>query len=251
MKGRRRDTWVRRVRTASYEVGPSRSDRVVVVVPGLCVASYLWPACDALASGDLLVCLVEPPGWPRSEAPHHEARTVGDIADWVVQWLEVRELSGVTLVGQSMGAQVAAHVAVRAPARLRMLVLQGPVFDPAYRTFRRALTRWVLDLPRENVNLVLREGPEWARVGVRRVWANLRMSLVDRLEDTLAQVSVPRLVVVGEHDTLSGRPWAEQLSTDPAGFAVMPGLPHSSPHKDPTAFADLLRACARLHDQPR
>src|SRR5688500_12157255 len=114
MQGRRRDTWVGGVRLASYEVGPADSTEVFVVVPGLCVASYLWPVCDVLASGGLHVCLVEPPGWPRSEAPPPGTDSVGDLADWVVRWLQARQLSDVTLVGQSMGAQIAAHVAVRA-----------------------------------------------------------------------------------------------------------------------------------------
>lgn len=250
MQGRRRDTWVGGVRLASYEVGAPDSPHVVVVVPGLCVASYLWPLCDELASAGLLVCLVEPPGWPRSDPPPPETHAVGDIADWVVRWLQARRLSDVTLVGQSMGAQIAAHVAVRAPDRVRTLVLDGPVFDPAWRTPRRAFVRWLLDVPREDVSLMFREVPEWARVGARRVWANLRMSLDDRLEDTVADVAAPVLVTVGEHDTLSRRPWAASLSTAPSGFRVLPGLPHSSPHKDPVASANLLRTAAHLDVKP-
>ncbi len=41
MRGHRRDTWVRGVRVGSYEVGSPDAAEVVVVVPGLCVASYL------------------------------------------------------------------------------------------------------------------------------------------------------------------------------------------------------------------
>ena len=89
MRGQRRDTWVRGVRLASYVVGPADGD-VVVVVPGLCVSSYLWPACDALAEAGFHVELVEPPGWPRSGRPHPEPDDLAGLAGWVTDWLEVR-----------------------------------------------------------------------------------------------------------------------------------------------------------------
>jgi pimeloyl-ACP methyl ester carboxylesterase len=213
----------------------------VVVVPGLCVASYLRPACSALAAEGYRVWLVEPPGWPRSGRPAPEPRCVADLAEWVATWLVERGLRDVVLVGQSMGAQVAGHVAARIPDRVRTLVLQGPVFDPAYRTVARALGRWLLDLPRERPMLAAREVPEWVRVGPRRVWRNLRLSLTDRLEQTVTRVRCPVLVVVGEHDTLAGRAWAASLASADSGFLVLRGLPHSSPHTDPEAFVALIR----------
>jgi pimeloyl-ACP methyl ester carboxylesterase len=232
---------VQGVRLSSYEVGSRDSSPVVVVVPGLCVASYLYPACDALAAEGFQVELVEPPGWPRSARPDAEPRTMAQLADWVSEWLTTRGLTDVVLVGQSMGAQIAAHVAERRPDRVAMLVLQGPVFDPKWRTPGRALCRWLLDIPRERPSLAAREAPEWLRVGPRRVWHNLQLSVADRLEDTVARVRAPVVVAVGEHDTLAGRPWAAALASPGGDFLVLRGLPHSAPHSDPSVFARLLR----------
>ncbi len=242
MDGTRRDTWVRGIRLASYEVGPPDGDRVVVV-PGLCVSSYLWPACDALAREGFHVELVEPPGWPRSDRPDPEPDDLAGLAGWVTDWLEIRGYADVLLVGQSVGTQVAAHVAAQVPERVRALLLQGPVFDPAYRTVPRGLARWALDIPRERFSLGLREVPEWVRVGPRRVRRVLLQSLRDRLEDTLdmvAALGVPVRVVVGEHDTLSELPWLSTLSRPAAPPVVMDGLPHSSPHASPDRFARLV-----------
>ena len=54
---------------------------------------------------------------------------------------------------------------------------------------------------------------------------------------------IPR-VVVGEHETLASREWTTSLvESGLAGtgaHVVMPGLPHSSPHADPEAFARLV-----------
>ena len=212
-----------------------------MVLPGLCVASYLRPMCDALAAEDFGVWLVEPPGWPRSDRPVPEPAKMADLAGWVVSWLDSMGLTDIVLIGQSMGAQLAGHVAAQVPDRFKLLVLQGPVFDPAYRSTVQALGRCLMDTPREKVSLAARELPEWLRVGPRRISRNLRLSLNDAVDDTLGTVRCPVLVVVGEHDTLAGRAWAAQLATPDAGLVVMPGLPHSAANKDPAGCARLIR----------
>jgi pimeloyl-ACP methyl ester carboxylesterase len=239
--GTRRDTWVRGVRLSSYEVGRADGE-VIVVVPGLCVSSYLWPACDALAGEGFRVELVEPPGWPRSEPPTPEPTELAGLAEWLAAWLELRRLTDVLLIGQSVGCQLAAHMAARAPQQVRTVLLQGPVFDPAYRTVPRGLGRWALDLLREHPTLAVREVPEWLTVGARRVARVLRQSQRDRLEDTLAMLDIPVRVVVGEHDPLSQRPWQHSLSRPAGPPVVMAGLPHSAPHAAPARFARLVAA---------
>jgi pimeloyl-ACP methyl ester carboxylesterase len=235
MDGTRRDTWVRGIRLASYEVGRATGDPVVIV-PGLCVSSYLWPACDALARHGFRVELVEPPGWPRSAPARPEPEDLADLARWVTDWLGVRGLTDVLLIGQSVGAQLATHVAAQAPGRLRALLLQGPVFDPSCRTPARALARWAADMPREHPGLALREVPEWVRVGPRRVRHVLRLALADRPEETLRKTATDVQVVVGEHDPLSTPGWRGRLGE----VTVMRGCPHSAPHRAPEAFARLV-----------
>jgi pimeloyl-ACP methyl ester carboxylesterase len=165
-----------------------------------------------------------------------------------VRWLEETGLCDISLVGQSFGAQLAAHVAVACPERLGLLVLQGPTFDPAYRTLPRAIARLVRDFPRERPSLLVVEVPEWLRVGLRQVLAMARLGLRDRLEETMRAVSVATVVVVGEHETLATRAWSRSLVRDvPDGrrHVVMPGLPHSAPHADPAGFARLIQALSR------
>ncbi len=239
MKGTRRDTWVWGVRLMSYAVGPADGD-VIVVLPGLCVSSYLWPACDALAEAGFRVELVEPPGWPRSARPQPEPDDMAALAAWLTAWLDARGLSDVLVIGQSVGAQLAAHLAGQAPDRVRAVLLQGPVFDPAYRTGPRGMARWAMDIPRERFALAVREVPEWLRVGPLRVARVLRMSLRDRLEATVAGVTVPVRVVVGEKDTLSEGGWQASLGRPAGPPTVMAGVPHSSMHFAPERFAQLV-----------
>jgi len=236
------------VRLGSYVVGePERGE--VVVVPGLCVSAYLRPASDALAADGYRVHLVDPPWWPRSDPPTPNPGRLADLAGPLAGWLEQRDLSDVRLVGQSVGAQLAAHVAGQTADRVRLLVLQGPTFDPRYATMPRAAGRLLVDFPRERLSLLPVQAPEWLRVGLRQVRVVARLALADRLEESLPRVRAPLLVAVGERDTLVTRTWTESLArsarSPAAEHVVMPGLPHSSPHADPVAFADLVSAFDR------
>lgn len=222
--------------------------RDLVVVPGLCVSAYLRPACDALALAGFDVRLAVPAGWPAGGRPLQEPRTLADVARPIADWLAADGIEGVTLVGQSVGAQVAAHVAVLAPSRVDRVILQGPVFDPSQRSLPRAIAHWLADIPRERPALMVAEVPEWLVAGPRRISRTIRMALADRLEVTLEAVA-PGLVVdavVGEHDPLSTRAWTQSLVRG-GRHVVMPGLPHSSPHADPDGFA---RVVAALVEEP-
>lgn len=210
----------------------------LVVVPGLCVAAYLRPACDALALQGYDVVLLQPPGWPGERRPEQEPRSLAEVAAPLADWLVGEDLREVLLLGQSAGAQLAAHVAAQVPDRVRLLLLQGPCFAPAYRSMPLALRQWLRDLPRERPSLGLTEAPEWLQVGPRRVGRTLRLSVHDAIEHTLRGYGGPVSVLVGEHDPLSTEEWTRGLASSPDLHVVLPGLPHSSPHKDPEGFAD-------------
>ena len=137
----------------------------LVMVPGLCVSTYLRPTCDALALAGFDAWLAVPPGWSEGGESADEPRTLEDLARPIANWLVADGLREVTLVGQSVGAQIAAHVAVLAPDRVRRLVLHGPVFDPRQRRLRSAILHWAADIPREHPSLMVAEVPDWWRAG--------------------------------------------------------------------------------------
>lgn len=209
----------------------------MVVIPGMCVSGYLRPLCDALALAGHEVLKLDPPGWPRTPPPAHEPGTLGELAGPLVDTAVRLDIRDAVVVGQSVGAQLAAHVAVAVPGRVRCLVLQGPTFDPRWRTLPRAAWRLARDFPRERPSLLATEAPEWLRVGLGRVHRMARLALDDRLEQTLATYDGPVAVLVGDRDTLSTRSWTRSLATSPELHVVIPALPHSSPHAAPVALA--------------
>lgn len=218
-----------------------RARRQVLVVPGLCVSSYLRPACDALAAEGHDVWLLDPPGWPHGARVRPEPRSLRDVAAPLVRLLTAHDLRDVVLVGQSVGAQLAAHVAVAAPARVAQLVLQGPSFDPRWRTVPQAFAQWARDLPGERPSLLAAETPEWLGVGPRRVRRVLQQALADRIEETLRCYRGEVAVVVGERDPLSTRDWTRSLASRADLHVELAGRPHSAMHADPVGFAAVLR----------
>jgi len=71
------------------------------------------------------VLAVDLPGHGRSAGP--ALRSIGELADWVVQLLDAAKVERAALVGHSMGALTALETAARAPARVWAVGLLGAV----------------------------------------------------------------------------------------------------------------------------
>lgn len=214
----------------------------MVLVPGLAVLRYLDPTVRALADDGWEVTLLRLPGWPGDDGHGRRSEPVSSMPDLgrsVATWLRTSGRSDVVLVGQSIGTQVAAHAAARAPELVGSLVLAGPTVDPAYRSHRRLLGRWLRTAPREPLRLGASQSREWLRVGPRRIARLLAAALDDELESTLRSCDVPRLSVIGESDAMCRPSWAAALSDRP--LVVVPGA-HAAAATCPRDFAAALRA---------
>jgi pimeloyl-ACP methyl ester carboxylesterase len=216
----------------------------VVVVPGLAVANFLQPALCALGSWTR-AHLVELPGFSGSGEPPHPL-DVGQFTDAVVQWLDASGLDRVVLAGHSSGTQVAAHVAVRRPTKLRALVLASPTIDPRFRSRRRVLMAWRRNRELELPSLDEQHVSERQRAGLRRVAHALGVHLADALEDVVPQVPVPVLVLRGDQDRLCTEEWARELAElAPDGrFVAVPGA-HSFVWTAPGAWSDPVERLVR------
>ncbi|MGY1741148.1 MULTISPECIES: alpha/beta fold hydrolase [unclassified Blastococcus] len=216
----------------------------VVVVPGLAVSDYLQPAVQALGTWTR-AHLVELPGFSGSGEPPHPM-DVRQFADAVVQWLDAARPGPVVAVGHSSGTQVVAHVAAREPARVRALVLASPTVDPAFRSLRKVLLAWRRNHGLEPPDLDEQHAPERRRASLRRVRHALQAHLDDHLEETVAQVEQPVLVLYGDTDRLCTEPWARELGNRaPDGrFRTLPGA-HSFVWTSPGAWSAPIEELAR------
>jgi 2-hydroxy-6-oxonona-2,4-dienedioate hydrolase len=224
--------------------GPAQEVRTaVVLVHGLVVSSrYMIPIAERLAPY-YRVFAPDLPGFGRSERPL-QALDVAGLADALSDWMGEVGLERAALVGNSMGCQVIADLAVRHPGRVERAVLQGPTMDPLGRSVPRQVGRFLLDVPREPLSLIPIELLDYLSVGTRRAWRTFRYALEDRIEKKLPNMRVPTLVVSGSRDPIVPQHWAKEVvDLLPMGrLCVIPGAAHAANYGWAAEFARVIQA---------
>ncbi len=177
--------------------------------------AYFVPLARVLAERHP-VRVLELPGFGRSSRPPH-ALSMREHADWLQDWMQARDVNECHLVGHSMGCQVAAHLALLEPARVRTLTLIGPTIDVYARVRSRQIFRLVRDLRKERLPVLWRALADGLRAGVIRTWQTSSAMLADPLEAQLARVTARTLLLRGAHDSIAPERWlktaAQYVST--------------------------------------
>ncbi|HEU4323056.1 MAG TPA: alpha/beta hydrolase, partial [Roseiflexaceae bacterium] len=214
----------------------------LVLVHGAVMSSrYMIPTAELLAS-EQPVYAPDLPGYGKSDKPPR-ALSLPEMAEALAAWMGVNGLERAALLGNSMGCQVIAHLAVRHPALVDRAVLLGPTIDARARSFPRQLVRWLLDVPRE--------APSQGLVLLRDLWdcgplraaGLIRQTLRDRIEEQLPHMRAPTLVVRGARDPLVPQPWAEEVARLlPHGqLLTLPSAAHTPNYGAPLALVRALR----------
>jgi len=192
-----------------------------------------------------------------------DAPDLGVMADGVLALLDRLELDDVVLGGLSMGGYVAMEILRRRPDRVRALVLadtKASADVDAAATNRRRMADVLEDgrntrvlvhdvLPTVVGDTTREEHPEtvtWLREIVEETdplgaaWAQRAMAARRDSFDTLREVRVPTLVVVGEEDALSPPSDAEAMADAVPGaeLVVLERAGHLSAVEAPDDFND-------------
>ena len=210
----------------------------VVLVHGLVVSSrYMVPTLLRLAP-DHRVYAPDLPGFGRSEKPPR-ALDVPGLARALDGWMEAMGLESAALVGNSMGCQVIAELAVRNPARVERAVLQGPTMDPEARNLVQQAARLALDCLREPPALILIELLDLLTAGPLRSLRTFRRGADDRIEEKLPMLRAPTLVLQGGRDPIVPERWArEAAGLLPDGrIVVVPRSAHAMNYDAPSELA--------------
>jgi pimeloyl-ACP methyl ester carboxylesterase len=201
------------------------------------------------------------PGFGEAPLPHEED------APWVdvVRTMDALSIERAALVGNSFGADVALRAALVAPDRVEALGLcsarapgVGPYaeLEAVWEAEGAAIDRgdieaaveavvdaWTLpDASRELRDQVAAMQRRAFELQVGESTAVEAPDPVEQSPDGLAQLDVPALAVVGEHDKRDFRESAELLArTLPRGrHAVIEGAGHLAPLEAPQAFRELV-----------
>jgi 2-hydroxy-6-oxonona-2,4-dienedioate hydrolase len=216
---------------------PGRSRGVVVMLHGLGVSiDSLAPLADRLARRRVVLAL-DLPGFGLSAADG--VWSTRRLAEAVDEAIGLRELGRVTVLGHSYGCHVAAELAARHPGRAGALVMLSPALDPRGGGMAGQIARLLVDTPMERPRLVAGGVRDYLRAGPRRAIGTLREGLRVPLEQVVARVDAPALIVRGSRDPLTTRRWARRLHRGArrAWVAEIPGAAHALGRDAPAAVA--------------
>jgi pimeloyl-ACP methyl ester carboxylesterase len=207
----------------------------VLIIPGAAVRSYVQPAANALCDRSVEAHLLAAPGEP---GVHAHLRSYGKELACQISRADSVDL----LIGLSVGAQVAAVAATTAPSLVRHLMLVSPTVDPRTRTGPRLLGRWLVGGRLERPELLLEQGPDWRRAGLRHLSQVIRSALTVRIEDLLGNLSARLTVVHAENDAITSHCYAAELAADHGGeLLIVPNATHSWPYADADRFASTVQ----------
>jgi pimeloyl-ACP methyl ester carboxylesterase len=218
-----------------------------VLIHGLVISSlYFIPLAECLAV-EHEVHALDLPGFGRSEAPR-EILSMSQLADSAIAWLERAGVSRCHVIANSMGCEVAAHVAVKAPDRVASLTLIGPTLDPEAHAVLWQTLRLLRDALHEPPRLWLNWLCDFFRAGVRRALGTTREMFRDRIERHLPQVAAPTLIIRGGTDpTVPESAARTMLRLLPRGeLLVVPAQPHCVHYTDPLTICGAIEKHAAV-----
>lgn len=211
---------------ASWHV--SGQGPAVVCVHGAGVSSRQTLPLLEVFDGTREAWAVDLPGFGASTATEEDVSAPW-LADALLSWLHAKGLTESCLLGVSLGTQVVAEAAARAPEDVGSVVLVGPTVDPQARSLPVQAGRLIYNNFFEGFSVVFSSLADYRDAGSRRVVHSWLESRNHRIERVLPKVKAPTLVLRGGKDVVCPQPWAEEATRLlPHGrLVIVPGGPHA------------------------
>lgn len=215
-------------------------------VPLVCIhgwgvsGTYFIPTAERLAT-DFTVYVPDLPGHGLSDtAP--TALDIPALAKALMDWMDVAGIARATLVGQSMGCQVAIEAAIANPTRISRLVLIGPAPGPTGRGSIEQFARLLLGVPYERPSIIRHVIVDYLRMGWRLV-PEFCFMMGHPFEKRLGRIAMPALLLHGEKDWITPQWWIDRLALLPglSRAEAIPGASHAVHYSAPEQIAGKIR----------
>ena len=156
-------------------------------------------------------------------------------------FLEIRWVAKLSLTSQLITHQL-----------VDAAVLVGPTVDTSGHTMIQQMWRGLRDLIHEPWSLWRILARDYLRTGTIRMFRTFRFALQDDVLAKCPRVSVPVLIVRGEHDAIAPARWVEQLaSVIPNSYAAeIPEGTHAANYSTPDELAGLVRDFVNRQQEP-
>jgi len=215
----------------------------IVLVHGIGMSHRYFARLHREFAGSRDVHALDLPGFGRFGRPA-DPLPVERMATLIAGALSRLGVSRAVLVGHSMGAQWVVELARQRPDLVESVVLIGPVVDDAHRTLAAQARAMALETLAETpvVNTIVLT--DYLRCGMPWYLTQLRHMLAYPIEDRVAELDVPVLVMRGGNDPVAGLDWCRRLRlrASAATLVVVPGKRHVVQFTAPRAVAAAIDA---------
>ena len=218
------------------DFGTGRSTFVLLHGIGMGRSVYL----DLVQRLEGRVIALDLPGFGEAPEPIRTL-TMERHADLVAAYLDESEAEDVIVIGHSMGAQIAAELAVRHRSLVAGVVLAGPTVNTAARSIGAQATYLLRDLIGERPLVIWRGAREYLRGGPHLI-RKMRATIVHEAERAYARITQPTLVLRGESDPLAPIGWCREIvdAIPGAQLEVIPDHGHGTLISDAEPAARLI-----------
>ena len=215
----------------------------VVLVHGIGVSGRYFAPLAAELGRTSTVLVPDLPGFGASPHPDSPLSIEGH-ARVLLALIDREGLDRPILVGHSMGSQVVVEAVVQRPGVASGVVLIGSVTEPGARSAVRQAWRLVRDYRHESVRANLITFSDWFRTGPRWYLATVPPMIDYPLEDRIAMIDAPVLLVRGAKDPVTPLAYLERLAAraQDASVVEVPGEGHIVMMRQPGTSAALCRS---------
>lgn len=245
-----------------YELQGAEGRPVILFLHGLGSSVRDWEYQIPYFAADYRVLLIDMRGHGRSDKPKGPY-TMSLFASDVIAVLDALKIDSVHLVGLSMGGMIAFQLAVDCPQRIRSMIIvnSGPAVVP--RTLKEKFGIWLrffivramgmrkmgetlaprLFVEPSQENLRQTFIARWAENDPRAYLDTLRAIVGWSVEDKIAQISIPTLVVASDQDyTPVAAKEAYIAKMSKAELKIIENAHHAVAAERPDAFNEVVRS---------
>lgn len=224
---------------AAFPVRPSDAPPVVLIHGFGVSSSYYLPTVERLGRY-LNVYAPDLPGHGKSDQPRTPL-DVPELTAALIAWMDATGIECASLVGNSMGCQIAVEAALRYPSRVERMVLIGPTTDPKGRSISQLMTRFLIGGLFERLSLNWLLVRDYAHMGTRLA-AEFNFMRADEIEVKLPHVDAPTMLVRGWNDSIVPQSWLDEVARliGAKRVAVIPHMGHAINHSAADELASVL-----------